>query len=442
MLLISGFLLFTTPAFGGNPSGEDPIVFEPVNISGIDLPPVAVPELAAKPIKREQYSVEFAKQNLVPAMGGAVVVAESEKGYPDLYVVVPGGGNHLLHNNQNGTFTDLTAKAGVKGTGLDLAAAFADYDHTARQSLFVAGVGGVHIYHSNPDGSYTDVTQKSGITNHATEVDSGIVLFDADGDGFPDLLVAAYTDLAAAPDRPTFLFPNHFPDAKSRLYRNQHDGTFKDVTEESGLAANPGRTRKVLAADFDGDGRVDLLFLRDNKPPALFMNLGKGKFVDKTSEADEDLIIYAFLDGQAVDLNGNGKVDLALWSAMATRVLFNQGEGKFEETKAAVITQPPHAFGFHGLAADFDGDGSPDLLAADATGSWRLLINHRGRFSAAPFVLSSADHFSPGQFAFIAPVRLHGDGRISLIAITKVGQLRVFEKRQAAPPASASHPAP
>ena len=431
------------PAFGSDSPSGDSIVFEPVKNLGIDLNPVSVSELAGKPIKREQYSVEFAKQNLIPAMGGSVVAVESsKKGYPDLYVVVPGGSNHLLHNNQNGTFTDFTEKAGVKGTGLDLAAAFADYDHSDHQSLFVAGVGGVRVYRASPDGSYADVTLKTGITNNTSEVDAGIVLFDADGDGYPDLLVAAYTDLAAVPDRPTFLFPNNFHDGKSRLYHNQHDGTFKDMTEESGLSANPGRTRKILAADFDGDGRIDLLFLRDNKPPALFMNVGKGKFVDKTSDADEDLIIYAFLDGQAVDLNGNGKVDLALWSAMATRVLFNQGEGKFEETKTAVITQPPHAFGFHGLVADLDGDGSPDLLAAEATGSWRLLINHNGRFAATPFVLSSADHLSPGQFAFITPARLHGDERVSLIAVTKEGQLQVFEKKQAAPAPSAPHPAP
>src|SRR5205823_2255826 len=113
---------------------------------------------------------------------------------------------------------------------------------------------------------------------------------------------------------------------------------FKEVTEESGLGVNPGRTRKAIAADLNNDGKIDLLLLRDNKPPALFINLGNGKFEDRTSQADEDLILYAFVDGEAVDLQGSGKMDLALWSAMANRVLLNRGQGKFEEIKMVVIT--------------------------------------------------------------------------------------------------------
>jgi FG-GAP-like repeat len=422
-----------------DPIALDPVVFERAIVTGMSIPTVSVSQAASKPIAHEQYSVDFARQNLVPAIGGSIVTAElGKKGHPDLYVVIPGGSNHLLRNNQNGTFSDVTEKAGVKGTGSDLAAAFADYDHSGRLSLFVAGLGGIHIYHANADGTFSDVTNKSGITNKPTEIDSYIVLFDADGDGFTDLLVAAYTDLATPPTKPSFVFPNNFPDAKSRLYRNQHDGTFKDVTEESGLASNPGRTRKVIAADFNGDGSIDLLFLRDNKPPALFMNMGKGKFEDKTSQADEDLIIYAFLDGQAVDLMGTGKPDLALWSSMANRILFNQGDGKFEETKMPVITQPAHAFGFHGLVADLNGDGLPDLLAADATGKWRLLIHHEGNFVEAPFVLSSVEHLMPDQFAFITSAILEPGGRPSLLTLTKDGQLQIFEEKLNTP----GHPQP
>jgi len=413
---------------------SDTVIFEPVALPGITWPPITISDVSAKPISRDQYSVDFARRNLLPAIGGAVVPAELGKtGYADLFVVVPGGSNHLLRNNQNGSFTDVTDKAGVKGTGSDLAAAFADYDRSGRLSLFVAGLGGVHIYHANADGTFADVTDKSGIANKPTEIDTCLALFDADGDGFLDLLVAAYTDVATPPAKPSFLFPNNFPDAKSHLYRNQHDGTFKDVTEESGLASNPGRSRKVIAADLNGDGRIDLLLLRDNKPPALFMNTGKGRFEDKTSQADEDLIIYAFLDGQAVDLKRTGEQDLALWSAMANRILLNQGDGKFEEAKIPVITQPAHAFGFHGLAADLSGSGSPDLLASDATNKWRLLLNRDGHFHEVPFVLSSTDHLAPDTFPFITSAVLQAGNPPSLLTLTKDGQLRIFEKKAETP---------
>src|SRR6202021_1401938 len=125
-------------------------------------------------------------------------------------------------------------------------------------------------------------TQKAGLKGKPGELATSVLLFDADNDGFLDLLVTVYTDLSLSPSKPSFTFPNDLAGANSHLYRNQHDGTFKEITETAGLTSNPGRTLKALAADFKHNRRLDLLLLRDNKPPALYRNEGQGVFEDQT----------------------------------------------------------------------------------------------------------------------------------------------------------------
>jgi enediyne biosynthesis protein E4 len=425
----------------------------------ISLPPISQPSGTLTlpiPIRSEDYSLEYARRNLVPAMGGSIVVGDFDgDGHPDLYVIAPGGLNHLLKNQPDGTFVDVTEQARVPGTGSDLGGVFGDFDKTGHPSLFVAGLGGVTLYHNNGDGTFTDTTEKAGLKRKPGELATTVLLFDADNDGFLDLLVTVYTDLSVPPSKESFTFPNDFAGANSRLYRNQHDGTFKEMTESAGLASNPGRTHKALAADFNHSGRMDLLLLRDNKPPVLYRNQGRGQFEDQTWDAGTEIWKYAYVDAQASDFNHDGKMDVVLWSTIGNEVLLNEGKGKFEQEESLPLVYAANrAFGFHGMAADFLGDGNDDLLTVDDKGNWHFIVNHAGRFEEAPFTLSAESATAEGSgaktgaplayFAFMTAAHLRGankvdPGKIDLVALTVDGRVQIFEERNVRAVGKAPH---
>lgn len=339
-----------------------------------------------EPIRADQYSLDFARQRLIPSMGPSLAVSDfNQGGSTDVYLVVAGASNHLFHALKDGTFSEVTISAKVAGTGSDLSASFADYDHTGHQSLFVAGLGGVTVYHNDGDGTFSDVTAKAGLKCKPGELASSVLLFDADGDGFLDALVTVYADLSRTPEKSKFLFPNDFPGAGSRLFRNNHDGTFREVTASSGLAENPGRTRRALAAHFTLGDRMDLLLLRDNKPPALYRNLGNCNFEEITWEAGAQNWKYAYLDAEVADFNGDGKPDVVLWSTISNEALINQGGGKFKPNGSLPMVFPANrAFGFHGTVVAVSGDGTNDLLASDNRERLHLIGNRQGHFFQMP----------------------------------------------------------
>src|SRR5207244_6156612 len=134
----------------------------------------------------------------------------------------------------------------VPGTGAGLSAAFSDYDHSGHPSLFVAGLGGVVLYHNNGDGTFTDETDKGGLKLGPGELYTRAALADVDDDGFPDILLTGYTDLSRPPSASMFIFPNDFAGMASRLYRNNSDGTFSDITDSTDLVWNRGRARSAI----------------------------------------------------------------------------------------------------------------------------------------------------------------------------------------------------
>ncbi len=398
-------------------------------ISEIEKLPVVIPA--------QKYSLEYARRTLVPAIGGLIAAGDFDgDGKPDLYVVVPGGANHLLENSADGTFVDVTEKAKVQGTGADLGATFGDFDKSGHPSLFVAGLGGVTLYHNNGDGTFTDVTAKAGLKGKPGELATSVLLFDADNDGFLDVLVTIYTDLSAPPRKASFSFPNDFAGADSRLYRNRHDGTFTEVTEAAGLTANPGRTHMALAADFNHNGRKDLLLLRDDKPPALFRNQGKGAFEDKTWDAGAESWKYAYLQGQSSDFKHDGKLGVVLWSSVGDEVLENLGNGKFDPDETLPLVYAANrAFGFHGLTADLNGDGFDDLLTVDDKERWHFLRNKAGKFGEAPFELrledgADATGTTLPHFAAMTDVRLEGSGEVYLVGLTMDGEVKIFKREK------------
>jgi TolA-binding protein len=393
---------------------------------GIPSGTTDAPSGARGEIKASEYSLDWARRTLAPQFGPSLALGDYDNdGRPDVYVVDPAGSNRLYHNNADGTFTDVTAKAGVAGPGASLAATFADYTNSGHSGLFVVGVGGVRLYRNKGDGTFVDETEKAGLQGQPGEVASRAVLFDADNDGYLDLLVAGYTNLATPPDKPAFVFPDDFPGAQSHFYRNNGDGTFSDVTASSGLAVT-GRTRQAVFADFDNDGYTDVLLVRDDAPPVLYLGRGECKFVNRTAEAGTDLAKSAALDVQVADFNHDGNFDLALWSATRYQVLLNRGGGRFAAAARLPDFAPPQGpYAFRGMVADLNGDSFDDLVGVDASGKWHWIANRAGRFQEAAISLPSA---KSAPIAALAATWLSTPGKLNLVAALRHGQLAAFEK--------------
>lgn len=412
-----------------------PVVFGEITGSAPIFKPIAVLSKLPVAIKASEYSLDYARRTLLPAMGGSIAVGDFDgDGPPTLYVVIPGAANHLLTSRVDGSFVDVTERARVQGGAADLGAAFGDFDKSGHASLFVAGLGGVTLYRNNGDGTFTDATAKAGLKGKPGELATSVLLFDADNDGFLDVLVTVYTDLSAPPSKPSFTFPNDFSGASSRLYRNNHDGTFTDVTEAAGLTTNPGRTHAALAADFEHNGRQDVMLLRDDKPPVFFRNQGHGTFEDKTWDVGTEIWKYAYVQGQAADFDHDGKADAILWSTIGNEVLLSKGDGKLDQDESLPLVYAANRpFGFHGLDADFDEDGWDDLLTVDVKGAWHLLLNRKGRFEEAPFEFAPENKRGD---AFAAMVAVHlgkagqpRPGKVTLIGLTTEGRLELFARR-------------
>jgi tetratricopeptide (TPR) repeat protein len=395
---------------------------------GLGLAATALPAFDLRqPIRASDYSLDFAKKNLLPLFGPTVAVGDYDNdGHPDLYVVVPSGTNHLFHNNGDGTFTDVTEKAGLAGPGASLSATFADFDNSGQMSLFLAGLNGVKVYQYAGEGVFKDITEKTGLKPEPGEVDTRAVLFDADNDGFLDLVVTAYTHLDNPPRKDKFLFPDDFAGAITHFYRNNGDGSFTDATSSAGLSSAKGRMRGAVFADFNNRGYNDLFLFRDDGPPLLYENQGENKFVLQR-EAGAALAKTVVLDAYVADFNHDGYFDLAVWSRDGCHVLLNQRNGKFARLAAAPsFPGPASPFAFRGTVADVNGDGFPDLLTADAHGRVHFLVNHLGRFREGSIALPGAD---PASFASLAPAWLASPGELDLLATSRNGQIRAFQKQ-------------
>ncbi|MBI1940403.1 MAG: VCBS repeat-containing protein, partial [Acidobacteria bacterium] len=382
---------------------------------------------AAHGIKSSDYSIEFARQNLVPLFGPSLTLGDfNNDGLPDIYVVNPAGANRLLENKGDGKFADLTEKAGVAGPGGSVSAVFADYNNSGHASLFVVGADGVTLYRNDGEGAFVEETEKAGLKGIPGQLISRAVLVDADNDGFLDLVLGGYTDLNAPPDKPALSFPDDFPTAQTRLYRNNGDGTFSNVTAASGLAGARGRMRDAVFGDFDNDGYSDLLLVRDDGPPLLYLGRGECKFTDHTARAGADLKNSGTLAAQVTDFNHDGNFDLALWSARGYQVLFNRGGARFGAPRALpAITAPAGPFAFRGFVADVDGDSFDDLLNVDADGKWRLISNHAARFREVELNLPIA---VGATLAALVPTWLSTQGKLNLVGITGDARPAAFEK--------------
>jgi len=288
----------------------------------------------------------------------------------------------LYKNNGDGSFTDVTEHAGVGARGLfGMGVAVGDYDNDGFPDLFVLGYGRCILYHNNGDGTFSDVTSKAGVGNLG-KWGSSAAWFDYDNDGKLDLVIANYVDWSPennfycgnqGPGLRSYCHPDVFHGQPPTLYHNNGDGTFTNVTMRSGLGQQPGNGLGIVTFDYDNDGWQDIFIANDSMPNFLFHNNRDGTFREVAYSAG----VAVGIDGQfeagmgtdAADTTGIGRLDLVVThlDQQLARLYRNLGDGLFEDaTYGSKISYGTfHMSGFGTRFMDFDNDGRRDLFMAN-----------------------------------------------------------------------------
>ena len=290
--------------------------------------------------------------------------------------------SHLFKNNRDGTFTDVTLKAGVAHSGWGQGVCIGDYDNDGFDDLFVTYFGKNVLYHNNGDGTFTDVTEKAGVGGNGRRWNTGCAFLDYDRDGKLDLFVANYIDLdlatAPVPESGPCLYksvmvacgPPGLNGGKNILFHNNGDGTFIDVSESSGiLKANGTYGLGVLTADFDNDGWTDIYVANDSTASALYQNKKNGTFADIALEAgcalSADGKPQAGMGVSAADYDMDGNLDIVKtnFAGDTPSLYHNLGGANFEDaTFTAGLGAHTQYLGWGCGFFDMDNDGWPDIL--------------------------------------------------------------------------------
>jgi hypothetical protein len=293
--------------------------------------------------------------------------------------------SHLFKNNRDGTFTDVTEKAGLLRTGWGQGVCIGDYDNDGYEDLYVTYYGQNVLYHNNGNGTFTDVTAKAGVGGKGTRWSTGCAFVDYDRDGKLDLILANYIDMdlktAPLPESGPCLYkgvmvacgPPGLKGGKNILYHNNGDGTFTDVSESSGITKTTGTFGLgVLTADFNRDGWPDIYVADDSQPSTLYQNLKNGKFEDVGIAAgvalSPDGKPQAGMGVSAGDYLHDGNLSIVKTNfAGDTHSLYrNQGDGNFEdETFSSGLGINTKYLGWGCGFIDIDNDGWLDILVCN-----------------------------------------------------------------------------
>jgi len=327
-------------------------------------------------------------------VAGVALFDYDNDGYLDVYVVSgaaipslqkesPKYWNRLYHNNHDGTFTDVTEKAGVAGAGYSMGVAIGDYDNDGWPDIYVVSTGKNQLFHNNGDGTFTDVTDKAGVPGGMLDGKKmwsvSAAWVDYNNDGFLDLFVSNYCKwevnkdpyCGPTPQLRAYCHPKNYADLPNTLYRNNGDGTFTDVSAETGIAKYFGKGMGVAVADYDGDGFMDIFVANDNRPNFLFHNLGGKKFEEVALQSG---VAYtqagAVISGMGADfkdVDNDGRPDI--WHTAVENESFplfqNVGDGQFvEKTLQAHLAETRTMSGWGNGIFDFDNDGWKDLFVA------------------------------------------------------------------------------
>jgi enediyne biosynthesis protein E4 len=319
----------------------------------------------------------------------------------------------LYHNNGDGTFTDVTQRAGVGAEDLfGMGIAVGDFDNDGFPDLFVCGYGRCILYHNNGNGTFTDITGRAGVAN-PNRWASSAAWFDYDNDGRLDLVIANYVDWSPAhnfycgdrgPGMRSYCHPDDFHPQAPSLFHNNGDGTFTDVSRSSGLSSKPGNGLGVVTFDYDNDGWQDILIANDHMPNSLFHNNRHGTFTEVGYLAgvavSGDGQFEAGMGTDAADVTGSGRMDIIVThlDMQLARYYQNLGGGSFDDAtfRSKLSYATFHLSGFGTRFFDYDNDGSRDLFIANGHVLDNIQRYHAGTSYAEPKLMFRNNR--PGVF--------------------------------------------
>jgi hypothetical protein len=365
------------------PSGQGPIVFEnTIGHSGITF--------------KMNNSVSARKHQVETMLAGVAVFDYNNDGWMDIYfsngASLPGMDksdprywNRLYRNNGDGTFTDVTERAGVRGAGFAMGVAAADYDNDGWVDLYVTGVNRNQLFHNNGDGTFTDVTEKAGVAGIHPKLGKTWSIsagwFDYDNDGRLDLFVTNYVNWSLETEPVckmgeiiAYCSPASYTGQPSMLFHNNGDGTFTDVSEKSGISKSTGKGMGVVFADYDADGFSDIFVSNDTYRNFLFHNNRNGTFsevgIANGVAYNENGKSVAGMGADFRDVDNDGRPDIFVVGMIGdTFPLFlNRGNSFTDVTSIWGISALTIGFtGWGAGVADFDNDGWKDIFVACAS---------------------------------------------------------------------------
>ncbi|MGO9402544.1 MAG: CRTAC1 family protein [Terriglobales bacterium] len=381
----------------------------------------------------EQSKIKFKLRNSVSPqhytfetmLGGVAVFDYNNDGLLDIFFTNgaaipsleksdPSYANRLFRNNGDGTFTDVTEKAGLQGIGYSMGVAAGDYDNDGFVDLYVTGVNRNQLFHNNGDGTFTDVTEKAGVSGvipklgKAWSVAAG--WFDYNNDGLLDLFVLNYLNYniktaasCVQQGLPVYCSPLDFMGMPNILYRNNGDGTFTDVSEQSHISQYVGKGMGLAFADYDNDGFTDIFVSNDTFENYLLHNNGDGTFTNVALLAGVAYNTFgkviAGMGADFRDIDNDGRPDIFETAMFGEGFpLFkNLGDGQFQDVTAAAglsaLTSRSTAWGV-GIF-DFDNDGNKDLFTANSD-----IFDNSMELAHRPFPLPNRVFRNKGNLAF------------------------------------------
>ena len=436
-------------------------------------PTIQFDEIAAKAGLRfiTQNSPTPNKNQIETMVAGVALLDYDGDGYLDIYLVngaaipslrkdSPTYWNRLYHNNHDGTFTDVTERAGLGGAGYGMGVAVGDYDNDGRPDIFLANVTDNQLFHNNGDGTFTDVTAKAGLAgaqmNGKKMWAVGAGWFDYNNDGLLDLFVVNYCvwDVDKDPYCPLksgvrgYCHPKNYKSLHNTLYRNNGDGTFTDVSQQTGISAHMGKGMSVSFADYDGDGFLDAFVANDTTPAFLFHNLGGKKFEEVGEAAGvayaPDGVTLSGMGSDFRDVNNDGRPDIWYTAVeyQSFPLLINDGDGTFDDlTQRSGLEPTKQMSGWGNGIFDFDNDGWKDLFVARAnvldniselTPSRRYPEPNSVFRSLGNGKFAEVTETAGADFQMEAPHRgvafgdLFNEGRVDAVVTVLGGQVKLF----------------
>jgi len=337
-----------------------------------------------------QNNGAFGKKYLPETMGSGVAFIDTDNdGWQDIFFVnaTDFADHHrkathpaLYHNNHDGTFTDVTAKAGLNVEMYGLGVAIGDYNNDGYDDIFITALGQNHLFKNNGNGTFTDVTKQAGLWG-PNEFSTSAAFVDYDRDGFLDLVVGNYvqwtpqTDIYCSIDGKTksYCTPEPYKGKSVRVWHNKRDGTFEDATAATGLTDATSKTLGVAILDTNRDGWPDIAFSNDTQPNKLYINTTHGKFVEKGIAAgigfSEDGIARSGMGIDAADYDHSGFPSLLItnFSNQMAALYHNEGNGLFvdDAARSGVGHASLLTLGFGCFFFDYDLDGWLDIYIAN-----------------------------------------------------------------------------